>query len=123
MQCGAEVPIGHDAAARRVQDRHVDPALRKQLVGNEFRIRTGILAVWSLGIRCVLAARRPVPVHLVVGEPAALERLTQHPAQVLVGRKEDVHARVNQRRACSVSVFDHDSRPSALIAKVSQTPS
>ena len=41
MQCGAEVPIRHDAAAHRVQDGHIDPALRKQLVGNEFRIRTG----------------------------------------------------------------------------------
>ena len=77
MQGAAQMPVRHDAAAHRVQDRHVDPALRKQFVGNEFRIRSRILAIRSLAVGCVLAAGRPVPVHLVVREPAALERLAQ----------------------------------------------
>ncbi|OBG58425.1 amidohydrolase, partial [Mycobacterium sp. E735] len=34
VQRAAQVPVGHDAAAHRVQDRHVDSALRKEFVGN-----------------------------------------------------------------------------------------
>ena len=37
-----------------------------------------------------------VPVHLVVREPAALERLPHHGAQFGCGSEEDVHARVDQ---------------------------
>ncbi len=114
VQRAAQVPVRHDAARHRVQDRHVDSALRKQLVGNEFRIRARVLAVRPLGVGRVLAARRPVPVHLVVGETATLERLAQRPAQLLVGREEDVHARIDQRRARPVRVFYHLNHPSRL---------
>ncbi len=35
VQGAAQVPVGHDAACHRMQDRHVDAALVEQLVGDE----------------------------------------------------------------------------------------
>ena len=48
-----------------------------------------------------------------------IERFAQRLTQRFVGREEDVHARVDHRRARPVSVFDHESRPSAAVAKIS----
>src|SRR6185312_3619597 len=95
----------------------------KQFSGNEFRIRAGVLTIGPLGVGRVLTAGSAVPVHLVVGEAATLERFTQGVAQRFVGREEDMHARVDQRCACPVSVFDHESHPSAPAAKAGRSRS
>ena len=118
MQRAAEVPVGHDAPSHRVQDRHIDATFRKQFVSNNFRARPGIFAVRTDGVRRVLAAGCAVPVHLVVRKTAALERLAKELPQVFVGRKEDMHAGVDDRRACPVSMLYHESHPPAAAASV-----
>ena len=122
VQRAAQMPVRHDAAAHRVQDRHIDTALRKQFVGQRISgSEPGILTVRPLGVRGVLAARRAVPVHLVVGESAALERLAQEVPQVPVGREEDVHARVDDAACVSRQRVRSRSHPSAPVARAGPT--
>jgi hypothetical protein len=106
---GAQMPVRHDAARHRMQYRDVDAALTEQMLTHHVGVRARVAMVGPGGALGVFAARRPIPVHLVVGEAAALERLAQHVAQVGIGPEEDVHARVDHGRAGPVTLLDHDS--------------
>ena len=99
---GAQMAVGHVAPRHRVQNRDIDAALAEQLLADELGVRPGI-AAFALGVRGVLAAGGAVPVHLVVREPAALERFAHEPAQIFVRLAEDVHAGVDHRRPAGLA--------------------
>src|SRR6185312_7423369 len=106
---GAQVPVRHDAAGHRMQDRDVDAALAEQLLGHHSGIRTRVARL--VGTLDVFAAGRLIPVHLVVGEPATAVRLLHEVLpQVLVGLHEDVDAGVDDGGLGPVAVFHHVSR-------------
>lgn len=133
-KCGAEMTVRHDAPGHGMQDRDVDATVAEQMLCSEVGVGPWVLTLGSLCalyrssrkrlIDGVFTAGRAIPVHLVVGEPAAGKRLTQEVSpQILVRPEEDVHTRVDHGRPGSVRVVhgqggSSDARPETWCAHV-----